>query len=122
MYLHYEHKKISRRLTLPSMLDAAVLASSLLVKLTKPKPLDLPDSLSVITRAAAWNISFSEQGNDKLSNDMTADQIDQNIELIACTHIGFSYEGTYYWPTFSNFTKAAERIFQRLVVSGPGKT
>jgi hypothetical protein len=54
MYLHYEHKKISRRLTLPSMLDAAVLASSLLLKLTKPKPLDLPDSLSVITRAAAW--------------------------------------------------------------------
>jgi hypothetical protein len=31
------------------------LASSLLAKLTKPKPLDLPDSLSVITRAAASN-------------------------------------------------------------------
>jgi len=44
-------KCIDDRQTWPSMADIAELADSSLSKFTKPKPLDLPVSLSVITLA-----------------------------------------------------------------------
>jgi hypothetical protein len=56
------------------------LASSLLLKFTKPKPLDLPVSLSVITRAATHTYNILKQ---KMNHERTDVQNNPNYASTA---------------------------------------